>query len=147
MKLIHLLSITAVSTMAIPAAQADDADWYSTNAGVSVSQVDTYLADQVPNTEDALQVLRPTAQDWSAIGKTIGNNPLSSDESKAKNYFDGYTPNAFKGADAKLGTPRHFFKINEYASIAPIYDETARHGAVEGGNLFAKAEIDWREIF
>ncbi|MEL7128070.1 MAG: hypothetical protein AAGK23_00845 [Pseudomonadota bacterium] len=63
-----------------------------------------------------------------------------------QDFFDGYTTSAFDRNDLRIGTAEQFAEIGETYTSGPVYDPNFDR-AVEGGNLFAKAKVDWRNIF
>ena len=146
-----LATLVAVSG-AVSIAAADDTlsqlpDWYGSSSAVSAADVDGYfeMSGAKLDVDGALE--RFAHQLTTATGDPAGNasGRYADRHTIPDAYFDGFRSDTRAPADVKIGTARQFADIGEHHMPGPIYDPNFDR-AVEGGNLFLKAEIDWRDL-
>ncbi|MEO0883824.1 MAG: hypothetical protein AAFY34_13990 [Pseudomonadota bacterium] len=143
-KIVHRTALIAL--LASPAAFADEVSWYPASPQISAAEVDAYFDADAASSEVETE-LRVFAHDRIMFEQGEPQAPDAETDHSAHVHFDGYCPTALASSDVKLGVPRQFIEINEFSSLVATYDDATPHAVVEGGNVFAKADLDWRNIF
>ena len=143
----HLFRIAAIALFASPVALAEEPVWYPTEAGVSTADVDAYFAMDTHSDEFPVALKGLTAHDRISFEDLEAPHNSGAIDHSQHTHFNGYCPTTLAEAELKLGTAQQFIEIGEFSSLTPTYDQTTPHAIVDGGNVFAKAEVDWREVF
>lgn len=142
-----IATAAVIAFLAAPTAFADESEWYPPTQTIETSEVQTYFAmsDQSAQIKADLDAIIDA--DKISFEDATAPHPYTSAGHENHSHFDGYCPTAFAETELQVGTVQQFAEINQFKGPSALYDENVLSRTGGQSNLFAKADVDWKDVF